>query len=60
MKTKHSLSVIERPSEPMQLPLPETEDVKRRWPTQEERVQKGQEMSKRLEAGDALYTRSPY
>ena len=60
MQRKNLLPVIEPPSTPMQLPLTETEDGKRRWPTQQERVQKGQEMSKRLEAGDPLYTCAPY
>ncbi|HLK55093.1 MAG TPA: hypothetical protein VKU00_00925 [Chthonomonadaceae bacterium] len=60
MKTKKSLPVVEPQAEPMQPPQTETEDGKCRWPTREERGRKGQEMSKRLEAGDPLYTRAPY
>ncbi len=60
MKTKKSLPVMEPPSEPTQPAPTETENGKRRWPTREERIRKGQQMVKRLEEGDPIYTRSPY
>jgi hypothetical protein len=60
MKTTKALPVIEPQEKSMQPPPTETEDGKCRWPTREERVRKGQEMSKRLEAGDPHFTRAPY
>ena len=51
MKTEKSLPVIKPQAEPVHLPPTETQDGKCRWPTREERGRKGQEMSKRLEAG---------
>jgi len=60
MKSKRSLQVIEPPTEPTQPTPVEAENGNCKWPTWEERIRRGQEMVKRLEAGNPIYTRAPY